>query len=64
MKLYDEGRCTSRLKEEVYSFLDIGDISGTRSDHGGGVGGVGMVGKRVEVVARSGRVVYGKSYCT
>lgn len=64
MKLYDEGRCTSRLKEEVDSFLDIGDISGTRSDQGGGVGGAGMVGKRVEVVARSGRVVYGKSYCT
>ena len=44
--------------------IDIDDIPGTRSDQEGGVRGTGKVGKRVEVVTRSGRragrVVYGK----
>ena len=51
-------------KEEEDSFVDIDDIPGTRSDQEGGVRGTSMVGRRVEVVTRSGRragrVVYGK----
>ena len=47
---------TSGLEEEEEdSFVDIDNIPGTRSDQGGGVGGTGMVGKKVEVVTRSGR---------
>ena len=50
--------------EEEDSFVDIDDIPGTRSDQEGGVRGTSMVGRRVEVVTRSGRragrVVYGK----
>ena len=56
---------TSGLEgEEEDSFVDIDDISGTRNDQEGGIRGTGMVGRRVEVVTRSGRragrVVYGK----
>ena len=46
------------------SFVDIDDILGTRSNQEGGIRGASMVGRRVEVVTRSGRragrVVYGK----
>ena len=47
---------TSGLKEEEEdSFVDIDDIPGTRSDQEGGIRGTSMVGRRVEVVTRSGR---------
>ena len=55
---------TSGLKEEEEDpFVDIDDIPGTRSDHGGGIRGTGMVGKRVEVVTRSGRRAGCVVYC-
>ena len=61
----DEAGDTPGLEEEEEnSFVDIGGTSGTRCDQEGGIRGTGMVGKRVEVVTRSGRkagrVVYGK----
>ena len=58
------GDISGSEEEEEDSFIDIDDIPGTRSDQEGGVRGTGIVGKRVEVVTRSGRragrVVYGK----
>ena len=56
---------TSGLEEEEEdSFVDIDGTLGTRRDQEGGIRGTGMVGRRVEVVAgsgkRAGRVVYGK----
>ena len=45
---------TSGLEEED-SFVDIDDTPGTRCDQEGGIRGTGLVGKRVEVVTRSGR---------
>ena len=55
---------TLGLEGEEDSFVDIDDILGTRSDQEGGVRGTSMVGRRVEVVTRSGRragrVVFGK----
>ena len=54
----------SGLEGEEDSFVDINGTSGTRCDQEGGIRGTAMVGRRVEVVTRSGRragrVVYGK----
>ena len=51
-------------EEEEDSFVDIDGTPGTRCDQEGRIRGAGMVGKRVEVVTRSGRragrVVSGK----
>ena len=51
-------------EEEGDSSVDIDSTPGTRRDLEGGIRGTGMVGKRVEVITRSGRragrVVYGK----
>ena len=47
---------TSGLEgEEEDSFVDIDDIPGTKSDLEGGIRGTSMVGRRVEVVTKSGR---------
>ena len=58
---------TPGLEEEEDSFADTVGTSGTKSDQESGTKWTGMVGKRVEVVTRSGRraarVVYGKRYC-
>ena len=55
---------TSGLEGKEYSFVDTDDIPDTRSDREGGIRGIGMVGKRVEVVTRSGKraghVVHGR----
>ena len=61
----EEAGDTSGLEEEEEdSSVDIDGTPGTRRDLEGGIRGTGMVGKRVEVVTRSGRragrVVYGK----
>ena len=55
---------TSGLEEkEEDSFIDINGTPGTRCGQEGAIRGTGMMGKRVEVVTRSGRragrVVYG-----
>ena len=61
----EEAGDTSGLEEEEGdSSVDIDSTPGTRRDLEGGIRGTGMVGKRVEVITRSGRrvgrVVYGK----
>ena len=61
----EEAGDTPGLEEEEEDlFVDIDGTPGIRCDQEGGIRGTGMVGKRVEVVTRSGRragrVVYGK----
>ena len=46
-------------EDDEDSFVDIDNIPGTGSDQEGRIRGTGMVGKRVEVVTRSGRRVGG-----
>ena len=59
----EEAGDTPVLEEEEDSFVDIDGTPGTRCDQEGGIRGTRMVGKRVEVVTRSGRragrVLYG-----
>ena len=59
----EEAGDTSGLEEEEDSFIDIDGTPGTRRDQEGGIRGTDMMGRRVEVVTRSGRraghVVYG-----
>ena len=60
----EAGNTPGLEEEEEDSFVNIGGTPGIRCNQEGGIGGTGMVGKRVEVVTRSGRragrVVYGK----
>ena len=60
----EAGDASELEEEEEDSFVDIDGTSGTRCDQEGGIRGTAMVGRRVEVVTRSGRragrVVYGK----
>ena len=60
----EEGDTPGLEEEEEDSSVDIDGTPGTRCDQEDGIRGTGMVGKRVEVVTRSGRragrVVYGK----
>ena len=60
----EEGGYTSGLEKEEELSVDIADTLGTRSDREGRAREIGMVGKRVGVIIKTGRraghVVYGK----